>query len=89
MPNPGAGTTDHRRPERATNPKTEGFHPDVLAAATAHGVTRLRTLHHFQRVYDQMINASIDGLHAYILTYSDPTGEKATHRALYAKGDRK
>lgn len=81
---PGRTSTDPRRPERATHPMRE-FHPDVLAVARELGVTRTRTLAHLQGVYDQMITASIDGLHAYALTYLDPTGERATARALRAQ----
>lgn len=81
----GRPSTDPRRPERATHPMTEGFHPDVLAVARDLGVTRPRTLAHLQGIYDQMITASIDGLHAYALTYLDPTGERATARALRAQ----
>ena len=73
------GHTD-RRPERDPNPM-RGIHPDVLAVTRDLGVTRPRTIWHYQQVYDRMIAASIrdaaDGLRAYILTYADPTGETA------------
>lgn len=78
----GHPSTDPRRPERATNPMRE-VHPDVLAVARDLGVTRPRTITHLQKVYDQMIADSIDGLYAYALTYLDPTGERATNRALH------
>ena len=77
----GRHSTDPRRPERATHPMRD-IHPDVLAVARDMDVTRPRTIAHFQRIYDQMIDASIEGLHAYVLTYVDPSGERATHEVL-------
>lgn len=52
------GALQTSRPELTTNPKTTGqasFHPDVLAYACEHGITRPRTIACLQREYDRAL----------------------------------
>ena len=59
----GALQTEPRLPDRANNPKRTGeasYHPDVLAYARQHGITRGRTLDVLQREYDRALAARAD-----------------------------
>ena len=59
----GAPQTEPRLPDRANNPKRTGeasYHPDVLAYARQHGITRGRTLDALQREYERAISARVD-----------------------------
>lgn len=84
----GRPSTEPQSPIWAAKTKIPGdecaLHPDVLAVARQLGVTRPRALRHLQRLYDiaaAEADAQFD-FTRYVLAYADPTGEKATARAL-------
>ena len=72
-------------PAAGASPAGGGSAGGGSAPAPAPASGDLVAVHHLQGIYDQMITASIDGLHAYALTYLGPTGERATARALRAQ----